>query len=138
VRIIPRLDIKSAAMPAQQFSIRDGAGVQQHNLVKGIQFEGLRVVGEPAEHAVRYYQEGADELLYMDVVASLYERNSIADLVERTADQIYVPLTVGGGIRTVQDIHKLLRAGADKVSINTAAIRNPGPWQMGGLHGQRP
>lgn len=126
VRIIPRLDIKSAAKPTADFSIRDGAGVRQHNLVKGIHLEGLRVIGDPAEHAVRYYQEGADELLYTDVVASLYERNSIADLVERTADQIYVPLTVGGGIRTVQDIHKLLRAGADKVAINTAAIRNPG------------
>jgi cyclase len=108
VRIIPRLDIKPP------------------NLVKGIHLEGFRVIGDPAEHAVRYYQQGADELLYIDIVASLYGRNSIIDLVERTAEQIYVPLTVGGGIRSVQDIHKLLRAGADKVAINTGAVRNPG------------
>lgn len=107
MRIIARLDIKAP------------------NLVKGIHLEGLRVIGDPAEHAIRYYQQGADEILYVDIVASLYERNSIADLVERTANQIYVPLTVGGGIRTVQDIHNLLRAGADKVAINTAAVRHP-------------
>jgi imidazole glycerol-phosphate synthase subunit HisF len=108
VRIISRLDIKPP------------------NLVKGIHLEGFRVIGDPAEHAVRYYQQGADELLYVDIVASLYGRNSIIDLVERTAAQIYVPLTVGGGIRSVQDIHKLLRAGADKVAVNTAAVGNPG------------
>lgn len=106
-RVIPRLDIKAP------------------NLVKGIHLEGLRVMGDPAEHAVRYYQEGADELLYVDIVASLYERNSLADLVERTAASIFVPLTVAGGIRSVDDIHRLLRAGADKVAINTAAIRRP-------------
>jgi imidazole glycerol-phosphate synthase subunit HisF len=106
-RIIPRLDIKAP------------------NLVKGIHLEGLRVVGDPAEHAVRYYQEGADELLYVDIVASLYERNSLLGLVERTAASIFVPLTVAGGIRSVEDIHRLLRAGADKVAINTAAIRRP-------------
>lgn len=106
-RIIPRLDIKAP------------------NLVKGIHLEGLRVIGDPAEHALRYYEQGADELLYVDIVASLYERNSIVDLVERTASQILVPLTVGGGIRSVEDIHTLLRAGADKVAINTAAVRRP-------------
>jgi len=107
VRVIARLDIKAP------------------NLVKGIHLEGLRVIGDPAEHAVRYYEQGADELLYIDIVASLYERNHLGDLVARTASQIYIPLTVGGGIRKVQDIHDLLRAGADKVAINTAAVRNP-------------
>lgn len=106
-RIIPRLDVKAP------------------NLVKGIHLEGLRVMGDPAEHARRYYEQGADELLYVDIVASLYERNSLADLVERTAREVFVPLTVGGGIRTSDDIHKLLRAGADKVAINTAAVRRP-------------
>jgi cyclase len=107
VRVIARLDIKAP------------------NLVKGIHLEGLRVIGDPAEHALRYYQQGADEILYVDIVASLYGRNSIAELVERTADQIFVPLTVGGGIRSVVDIHRLLRAGADKVSLNTAAVHRP-------------
>lgn len=106
-RVIARLDIKGP------------------NLVKGIHLEGLRVIGDPAEHAVRYYDEGADELLYFDIVASLYERNNLVDVVARTASQIFVPLTVGGGIRKVEDVTQLLRAGADKVAINTAAIRRP-------------
>jgi imidazole glycerol-phosphate synthase subunit HisF len=106
-RVIARLDIKAP------------------NLVKGIHLEGLRVIGDPGEHALRYYELGADELVYIDIVASLYERNSLADLVEQTASRIFVPLTVGGGVRSLEDIHKLLRAGADKVAINTAATRRP-------------
>lgn len=94
-------------------------------MVKGIRFEGLRVLGKPAEFAERYFAQGVDELYYQDIVASLYERNSILDLVSAAADQIFVPLTVGGGVRTVDDIRMLLRAGADKVCINTAAIRRP-------------
>lgn len=107
IRIIPRLDIKGP------------------NLVKGIHFEGLRVLGKPEEFARHYYENGADELIYMDSVASLYGRNSLLDIVERTSKEIFIPLTVGGGLRTVQDIHDVLRAGADKASINTAAIRRP-------------
>lgn len=106
-RIIPRLDIKGP------------------NLVKGIHLEGLRVLGKPADFARFYSESGADELLYMDVVASLYGRNSLHDLISETARQIFVPLTVGGGLRTLDDISTVLRAGADKVSLNTAAIRNP-------------
>jgi imidazole glycerol-phosphate synthase subunit HisF len=106
-RVIARLDIKAP------------------NLVKGIHLEGLRVIGDPAAHAVRYYEQGADELIYIDIVASLYERNSLTELVDRTANQIFVPLTVGGGVRSVEDVHSLLRAGADKVAINTAAVRRP-------------
>jgi cyclase len=106
-RLIARLDIKGP------------------NLVKGIRLEGLRVMGDPAEHALRYYQQGADELLYVDIVASLYERNNLVDVVRRTASSIFVPLTVGGGLRSVEDISTMLRAGADKVAINTAAIRRP-------------
>lgn len=107
IRIIPRLDIKGP------------------NLVKGIHLEGLRVLGKPADFAKFYYESGADELLYMDVVASLYERNSLHNIIEETSDEIFIPLTVGGGLRTVNDIKTVLRAGADKVSINTAAIKNP-------------
>lgn len=107
VRVIPRLDVKSP------------------NLVKGIQLEGLRVMGDPAEHALRYYTDGADELLYVDIVASLYERNSLSGLVEGTASRIFVPLTVGGGVRTMDDFATMFRSGADKVAINTAAIRAP-------------
>jgi cyclase len=107
IRIIPRLDIKGP------------------NLVKGIHFEGLRVLGKPEYFAHYYYESGADELIYMDVVASLYGRNSLLDIVERTAREIFIPLTVGGGLRSVEDIRKVLRAGADKVSLNTAAIGRP-------------
>jgi len=108
VRIIPRLDIKGP------------------NLVKGIHFEGLRVLGKPEDFAYQYYLDGADELLYMDIVASLYGRNNLLDIVKRTAERIFIPLTVGGGIRTIDDIKNILRAGADKVAINTAAVNNPG------------
>ena len=94
------------------------------NLVKGIHLEGLRVLGKPEKFAKYYYEQGADELMYMDVVASLYGRNNLLDIVEKTAKEIFIPLTVGGGIRTIEDIRAVLRAGADKVCINTAAILN--------------
>jgi imidazole glycerol-phosphate synthase subunit HisF len=105
VRIIPRLDIKGP------------------NLVKGVHFEGLRVLGKPERFARYYYENGADELIYMDTVASLYGRNSLLHMIERTAGEIFIPLTVGGGLRSVEDIRVALRAGADKVSLNTAARR---------------
>ncbi len=107
IRIIPRLDIKGP------------------DLVKGIHLEGLRTLGKPEDFARYYYENGADELLYMDVVASLYERNSLHEIISKTAKEIFIPLTVGGGIRTIEDIRNVLRAGADKVSLNTAAIKNP-------------
>lgn len=107
LRIIPRLDIKGP------------------NLVKGVHLEGLRVLGKPERFAREYYEQGADELLYMDVVASLYGRNSLLEIVARTSKEIFIPLTVGGGLRTLEDIQQVLRSGADKVSLNTAAIRNP-------------
>jgi cyclase len=107
IRIIPRLDIKGP------------------NLVKGIHLEGLRVLGSPEQFAQYYYEAGADEILYMDVVASLYNRNSLHSIIERTAQGVFIPLTVGGGLRTIDDIRDVLRAGADKVSLNTAAIKNP-------------
>lgn len=106
-RVVARLDIKAP------------------NLVKGVQLEGLRVVGDPAAHALAYYQQGIDEVVYVDIVASLYGRNSLADLVSRTAEELFVPLTVVGGIRSLGDIKRLLRAGADKVAINTAAVARP-------------
>ena len=107
LRIIPRLDIKGP------------------NLVKGMHLEGLRVLGKPESFAKFYYEQGADELFYQDVVASLYGRNSLQDIVSRTAKEIFIPLTVGGGIRDINDVENILKAGADKVSINTAAIENP-------------
>lgn len=106
-RIIPRLDIKGP------------------NLVKGIHLEGLRVLGKPADFAKYYYENGADELMFMDVVASLYERNSLHDIIAETAKQKFIPITVGGGLRTISDIKEVLRVGADKVCLNTAAIKNP-------------
>ena len=87
--------------------------------------EGLRVLGRPEPFARYYYENGADELLFMDIVASLYGRNSLIEIIRRIAREIFVPLTVGGGLRTIEDIRTVLRAGADKVSLNTAAIRRP-------------
>jgi cyclase len=107
LRIIPRLDIKGP------------------NLIKGVRLEGLRVMGDPQEFALRYYHEGADELVYMDIVASLYGRNNLSDIISRAADRIFIPITVGGGIRSVEDAKLLLRSGADKVALNTAAIARP-------------
>lgn len=107
VRIIPRLDIKGP------------------NLIKGVHLEGLRVVGDPQVFAHKYYAAGADELIYMDTVASLYGRNHLGDIVERTVQDVFIPITVGGGIRSVEDVKEILRSGADKVAINTAAVKNP-------------
>ena len=86
--------------------------------------EGLRVLGSPEQFANYYFQNGADELMYNDVVASLYDRNSLHEIITKTAKSNFLPLTVGGGIRSLEDIKKILRAGADKVSINTAAIKD--------------
>jgi cyclase len=107
VRIIARLDIKGP------------------NLIKGVHLEGLRVVGDPHQHALRYYADGADELLFIDIVASLYQRNNLTDIIKRAADRIYVPITVGGGIRSLDDVSQMMHSGADKVAINTAAIARP-------------
>jgi len=107
IRLIPRLDIKGS------------------NLIKGINLEGLRVIGDPQEFARMYYEDGADELLYVDVVASLYGRNNLHDIIKRTMQDVFVPLTVTGGIRSLEDVQAVLRSGADKVGINTAAIKRP-------------
>ena len=107
IRIISRLDIKAP------------------NLVKGVQLEGLRKIGDPTEYAQMYYRQHIDEILYIDIVASLYERNSVLEIVEKTTEDIFVPITIGGGLRSVEDVAAALRAGADKISINTAAIKEP-------------
>ena len=104
VRIIPRLDIKNG------------------QLIKGINLEGLRVLGDPYEFANYYYKSLADEIYYVDNVATLYGVNNLSKFISRTAKNLYIPLTVGGGIKTIQDIEKALKAGADKVCINSAAI----------------
>lgn len=94
-------------------------------VVKGVQFEGLRDVGDPAALALRYEAEGADEITFLDISASAEERETLWDVVQRTAERLFIPLTVGGGVRTVDDVGRALRAGADKVSINSAAVTNP-------------
>lgn len=106
-RIIAKLDIKGP------------------NLVKGIHMEGLRVIGNPELFAKYYYEKGIDEIIYQDVVASLFQRNSIIKTIKKTAKKTLVPLTVGGGIRSLNDIYEILNSGADKVSINTITIKKP-------------
>ena len=106
-RIIPCLDVK------------DG------RVVKGVQFVNIRDAGDPVEAAHRYNEEGADELVFLDITASSDNRNTMLDVVERTAAEVFIPLTVGGGIRTVEDFRATLRAGADKVGVNSAALKNP-------------
>lgn len=106
-RLIARLDIKAP------------------NLIKGINLEGVRVIGDPREHARKYYAAGIDEIVYMDSVASLYGRNNLSELVMSTAEDVFIPMTVGGGLRTIEDVDRMMRSGADKVSINTAALRRP-------------
>ncbi len=106
-RIIPCLDVKSG------------------RVVKGINFVGLRDAGDPVEVARRYDEQGADELTFLDITASSDERDIILHVVEAVAEQVFIPLTVGGGIRSVDDVRRLLNAGADKVSMNTAAVQNP-------------
>ena len=107
LRIIPCLDVK------------DG------RVVKGVNFQGLKDAGDPVELAARYDAQGADEITFLDVSASHEGRSTMLDVVSRTAEQVFVPLTVGGGVRTVDDVDQLLRAGADKVGVNTAAITRP-------------
>ncbi|MBA3902651.1 MAG: imidazole glycerol phosphate synthase subunit HisF [Rhodocyclaceae bacterium] len=106
-RIIPCLDVKSG------------------RVVKGINFVGLRDAGDPVEIARRYDEQGADEITFLDITASSDERDIILHVVEQVAEQVFIPLTVGGGVRVVDDVRRLLNAGADKVSMNTAAVRNP-------------
>jgi cyclase len=106
-RIIPCLDVKAG------------------RVVKGINFEGLRDAGDPVEIARRYDEQGADELTFLDITASSDERDIIIHVVEQVAEQVFIPLTVGGGVRVVDDVRRLLNAGADKVSMNTAAVQNP-------------
>src|SRR5215212_10161066 len=106
-RVIPCLDV-------------DGGRV-----VKGVNFVGLRDAGDPVELAARYDAEGADELVFLDITASSYRRDTMVDVARRTAEQVFIPFTVGGGIRSVEDARRMLRAGADKVSVNTAAVQRP-------------
>ena len=100
--------------------------VRDARVVKGVQFVGLRDVGDPVELAARYEQDGADEIVFLDIVASHEERATLLDVARRTAERLFIPLTIGGGIRTVDDISDVLRAGADKVSLNSAAVKRPG------------
>jgi imidazole glycerol-phosphate synthase subunit HisF len=107
VRVIPCLDVAGG------------------RVVKGVNFTGLRDAGDPVELAARYDAEGADELVFLDITASNEQRDTMLEVVGRTADQVFIPLTVGGGVRSLQDVDRLLRAGADKVSLNTAAVQRP-------------
>ena len=107
IRLIARLDVKGK------------------NLVKGIQYEGLRKLGDPHDFAKRYYEQGIDELLYLDTVASLYGRNNLSDILQKTTQDIFIPITAGGGLRSVEDVGLVLKMGADKAAVNTAALHRP-------------
>ncbi len=107
IRVIARLDIKNEFV------------------IKGIHLEGLRKIGNPNELAKKYYQEGADEILFMDAVAAYYDRNSLYHIIEESCEDVFVPITVGGGLRSIEDIQNALKSGADKVAINTKAIQDP-------------
>ena len=107
IRLISRIDIKN------------------EYVIKGINLEGLRKIGDPIEIAKKYYNDGIDEILFMDAVASLYERNNLFHIIENAVRHIFVPITIGGGIRKIKDIEKALRSGADKIAINTQAIKTP-------------
>ncbi len=108
IRLISRIDIKGK------------------NVIKGIHLEGLRIIGDPNKIALNYYNSGIDEIIFMDVVASLYGRNNIFDVIKKASKDIFVPITIGGGIRNLDDIIQALRSGADKVAINSNAIKDPG------------
>lgn len=107
LRLIARLDVKG------------------QDLIKTVHLEGLRIVGDPAKQAMQYYLDGADEIIYIDLVASLYNRNNLSDVLERTAKEVFIPITAGGGIREISDVSTLLNAGADKIAVNTGIVRNP-------------
>lgn len=107
IRLIARLDIKGP------------------NLIKGIRLEGLRKIGDPNVYAKKYHDQGIDEILYVDIVASLYERSNLLNIVRRTTQDVFIPITVAGGIRSVDDAREVLRAGADKVAINSAVVKRP-------------
>ena len=107
MRVIARLDVKS------------------ENVIKGVNFEGLKIIGSPWDLALKYIEQGADELLYLDTVASLYGRNNLIEVIKKTAEHVDVPIIAGGGVRSLEDIDNLLKAGADKVAINTYAVKNP-------------
>lgn len=107
MRVIARIDVKN------------------EYVIKGIHLEGVRKIGDPNEMAVRYYRQGADEILFMDAVASLYNRNNLFSVIERSCRDVFIPITVGGGIRSLEDIRRALCSGADKVAINTAAVKRP-------------
>ena len=107
IRLIARLDVKD------------------EHLVKGIQYEGLRKLGDPHDFALRYYRQGIDELLYLDTVASLYGRNNLGEILRRATADVFIPITAGGGLRSVEDVGAVLAAGADKAAVNTAALQRP-------------
>lgn len=107
IRIIARIDVKN------------------EYVIKGIHLEGLRKVGNPNELAKKYYDDGVDEIVFMDAVAAYYDRNSLSDIIQKACEEVFVPITVGGGIRNIHDIQTALNSGADKVAINTQAIKTP-------------
>lgn len=117
--------LSTLANRSPRFRICARLDIKGENLIKGIQYEGLRVLGDPVEFAQRYYREGADELLFIDAVASLYGRNQLTEIIESISKKLFIPLTVGGGIKDLETAESVFHAGADKVLLNTAVIESP-------------
>tara|TARA_Y100000816_G_C25959613_1_gene500744 strand:+ start:80 stop:853 length:774 start_codon:yes stop_codon:yes gene_type:complete len=107
IRVIARLDVKG------------------ENLIKGVNLEGLRVIGDPNRYALEYYKQNADEILYIDPVATLYGRSKLTEIIKKTCKNVFIPITVGGGINSLNDVEDLLKSGADKVAVNTGIVKNP-------------
>jgi len=107
IRVIPRIEIKN------------------NNLIKGVQYEGLRIIGDPYKYSKKYYEEGADQIIVMDIVASLYSRDNLFSTIDKLTKDIFIPITAGGGVKAIEDIKKLLSVGADRISINSHLFENP-------------
>lgn len=119
------LEVKNGEYPLENLRLISRLDLKGSNLIKSVNLEGLKIIGDPKEYALKYYNQGADELILIDLVASLYGRQTSLEVIQRICEEVFIPVTVGGGIRSIADAQKLLASGADKIAINTGAVSNP-------------